>query len=138
TTAGNEIPMRRDALARLTAESKQFGRSSGVALRNDLIYAADSNPTASPRTPAGSPASASANTTSKVLYRIPDPLEMKGSSAAEGVAVDAMGNVYGGEVGPRQLSNAHSVAGFRSAQGGSGEMLSGIAHALSVTVAATL
>ena len=40
----------------------------------------------------------------KVLYRIPDPLEMKGTSAAEGVAVDAKGNVYGGEVGPRQLA----------------------------------
>jgi hypothetical protein len=39
----------------------------------------------------------------KVLYRIPDPLEMKGTSAAEGVAVDAKGNVFGGEVGPRQL-----------------------------------
>ena len=40
----------------------------------------------------------------KVLYRIPDPLEMKGTSAAEGVAVDARGIVYGGEVGPRQLA----------------------------------
>ena len=40
----------------------------------------------------------------KVLYRIPDPLEMKGTSAAEGVAVDAHGTVYGGEVGPRQLA----------------------------------
>lgn len=39
----------------------------------------------------------------KVLYRIPDPLELAGTSAAEGVAVDAQGNVYGGEVGPRQL-----------------------------------
>ena len=39
----------------------------------------------------------------KVLYRIPDPLELPGTSAAEGVAVDAKGNVYGGEVGPRQL-----------------------------------
>jgi len=39
----------------------------------------------------------------KVTYRIPDPLEMKGTSAAEGVAVDAKGNVYGGEVGPRRL-----------------------------------
>ncbi len=28
---------------------------------------------------------------------------MKGTSAAEGVAVDANGNVYGGEVGPRRL-----------------------------------
>jgi hypothetical protein len=40
----------------------------------------------------------------KVLYRIPDPLELVGTSAAEGVAVDAKGNVYGGEVGPRQLA----------------------------------
>ncbi len=37
-------------------------------------------------------------------YRIPDPLEMKGTSAAEGVAVDAKGVIYGGEVGPRQLA----------------------------------
>jgi len=28
---------------------------------------------------------------------------MNGTSAAEGVAVDAKGNVYGGEAGPRQL-----------------------------------
>lgn len=39
----------------------------------------------------------------KVLYRIPDPLEMKGTSAAEGVAEEAKGNVYGAEFGPRQL-----------------------------------
>jgi len=28
---------------------------------------------------------------------------LKGTSAAEGVAVDAQGNIYGGEVGPRRL-----------------------------------
>ena len=39
----------------------------------------------------------------KVAYLIPDPLELTGTSAAEGVAVDAKGDVYGGEVGPRQL-----------------------------------
>jgi hypothetical protein len=38
-----------------------------------------------------------------LLYRNPDPLELAGTSAAEGVAVDAKGNVYGGEVRPRQL-----------------------------------
>lgn len=32
----------------------------------------------------------------KVWYRIPDPLELVGTSAAEGIAVDARGNVYGG------------------------------------------
>lgn len=40
----------------------------------------------------------------KVLYFIPDPVEKTtGTSAAEGVAADAAGNVYGAEVGPRAL-----------------------------------
>jgi hypothetical protein len=35
---------------------------------------------------------------------IPDPVEKTtGTSAAEGVAVDATGNVYGAEVGPRTV-----------------------------------
>jgi DNA-binding beta-propeller fold protein YncE len=38
-----------------------------------------------------------------VLYRIANALELKGTNAADGVAVDAKGNVYGGEVGPRSL-----------------------------------
>jgi hypothetical protein len=29
---------------------------------------------------------------------------LKGTSAAEGLAVDAKGNVFGAEVGPRQLA----------------------------------
>jgi hypothetical protein len=33
----------------------------------------------------------------KVTQRIPDPLELRGTSAAEGIAVDAQGNVYGAE-----------------------------------------
>ena len=38
----------------------------------------------------------------KVLSFIPDPVEKTtGTSAAEGVAVDRQGNVYGAEVGPR-------------------------------------
>ena len=41
------------------------------------------------------------------LFRIPDPLEMKGTSEPEGVAVDAKGNVYGGEVGPEAAGEAH-------------------------------
>ena len=36
----------------------------------------------------------------RIVAFIPDPREMMGTSAAEGVAVDAKGNVYGGEVGP--------------------------------------
>ena len=35
---------------------------------------------------------------------IPDPDEhARGTSAAEGVAVDARGNIYGAEVGPKAL-----------------------------------
>jgi hypothetical protein len=30
-------------------------------------------------------------------------VELKGTSAAEGIAVDAQGSIYGAEVGPRQL-----------------------------------
>ena len=44
--------------------------------------------------------------TGKVTGFIPDPepnQENLPTSAAEGVAVDAMGNVYGAEVGPKDL-----------------------------------
>ena len=34
---------------------------------------------------------------------IPDPVEQPRTSAAEGVAADAAGNVYGAEVGPRRM-----------------------------------
>jgi hypothetical protein len=40
----------------------------------------------------------------RVVAFIPDPAENPPStSAAEGVAVDAKGNIYGAEVGPRAL-----------------------------------
>jgi hypothetical protein len=39
-----------------------------------------------------------------VISFIPDPEQNPGgTSAAEGVAADAAGNIYGAEVGPRQL-----------------------------------
>ena len=42
--------------------------------------------------------------TGKVIAFIPDPDEKAtGTSAAEGVAVDAAGNIYGAEVGPKAL-----------------------------------
>ncbi|HKA43319.1 MAG TPA: peptidyl-alpha-hydroxyglycine alpha-amidating lyase family protein [Burkholderiales bacterium] len=93
-----------DQEGRFIAEWRQFGRPSGVYVRNDTIYVADSESNSSGRNPGwlrgiriGSVKDG------KVIYRIPDPLELQGTSAAEGVAVDAKGNVYGGEVGPRQL-----------------------------------
>ncbi len=86
------------------AEWKQFGRPSGVYIRDDLIYVADSESNGTvPRPGWLRGIRVGSLKDGKVLYRIPDPLELKGTSAAEGVAVDAKGNVYGGEVGPRQL-----------------------------------
>src|SRR5262245_7159042 len=86
------------------AEWKQYGRPSGVALRNGLIYVADSESNGVAPNPGWKRGIRVGDlATGKVLYRIPDPQEMKGTSAAEGVAVDAQGNVYGGEVGPRRL-----------------------------------
>jgi DNA-binding beta-propeller fold protein YncE len=90
---------------RFIAEWKQFGRPSGIAIRNGLIYVADSESNGVAPHPGWKRGIRIGSLEDgKVLYRIPDPLEMKGTSAAEGVAVDAKGNVYGGEVGPRQLA----------------------------------
>lgn len=88
------------------AEWKQFSRPSGIYIRDDTIYVADSESNGFPA--AHHPGwkrgiRIGSLKDGKVSYRIPDPLEMKGTSAAEGIAVDASGNVYGGEVGPRQL-----------------------------------
>ena len=88
------------------AEWAQFSRPSGVYIRDDLIYVADSESNGLPFAahPGWKRGVRIGNVKDgRVLYRIPDPLEMEGTSAAEGLAVDAKGNVYGGEVGPRQL-----------------------------------
>lgn len=89
---------------RFIAEWKQFGRPSGIYIRDGLIYVADSESNGSGRNPGWLRGIRIGNLKDgKVLYRIPDPLELPATSAAEGVAVDASGNVFGGEVGPRQL-----------------------------------
>ena len=86
-------------------EWKQFSRPSGVYIRNDLIYVTDSESNGVAPHP-GWKRGIRIGTTKdgKVLYRIPDPLELKGTSGAEGLAVDAKGNVYGAEVGPRRIT----------------------------------
>ena len=86
------------------AEWKQFSRPSGLAIRDGLIYVADSESNGVAPHPGWKRGIRIGRLADgQVLYRIPDPLEMKGTSAAEGVAVDTRGNVYGAEVGPRQL-----------------------------------
>lgn len=94
-----------DQRGNVLEEWQQFSRPSGLYItKDDTLYVADSE--------SGSVApahgawkrgirigSAKAGT---VRYLIPDPAEKPAStSAAEGVAVDAQGNVYGAEVGPR-------------------------------------
>jgi hypothetical protein len=88
------------------AEWRQFSRPSGLYIRDDMLYVSDSESN-------GFPSAAHPGwkrgirigtlNDGDVLYRIPDPVEMIGTSAAEGLAVDGKGNVYGAEVGPRQL-----------------------------------
>jgi DNA-binding beta-propeller fold protein YncE len=85
-------------------EWKQFGRPSGVVLRGGRVYVADSESNGVAPNPGWKRGIRVGDASGKVLYRIPDPLEMKSTSFAEGIAVDAQGNVYGGEVGPRQLA----------------------------------
>lgn len=95
-----------DQEGKFIAEWLQFSRPSGLYIRDDMIYVADSESNGLPF--AAHPGwkrgiRIGSLRDGQVLYRIPDPLEMEGTSAAEGLAVDAKGNVYGGEVGPRQL-----------------------------------
>ncbi len=87
----------------------QFSRPSGIYIdKNDVIYVTDSESTDrdgyghNPGWKRGIRIG-SAND-GKVTAFIPDPSPGTGpTSAAEGVAADAAGNVYGAEVGPKDL-----------------------------------
>jgi streptogramin lyase len=85
----------------------QFSRPSGLYIdRQDMLYVADSESESVSRNHDGWKRGIRIGSVKdgKVLYFIPDPAEKAtGTSAAEGVAVDAQGNVYGAEVGPRAL-----------------------------------
>ena len=87
-------------------EWKQFSRLSGIFITDDdMLYGADSesSDTSNPGWRRGIRVGSAA--TGEVMYFIPDPaLVPRGTSAAEGVAVDANGNIFGAEVGPRQLA----------------------------------
>jgi sugar lactone lactonase YvrE len=109
------------------AEWTQFSRPSGIAIdQNDTIYVADSESGGVDRTRTnwtrgiriGSAKDGS------VKYLIPDPMPictqgqrstpeapcMTSTSAAEGVAVDRAGNVYGAEVGPKGVKKYVRIA----------------------------
>lgn len=85
----------------------QFGRPSGIFIdKNDMMYVADSesNTQRNPGFKRGIRMGSVKD--GKVIAFIPDPEpdpDHSGTSAAEGVAVDGQGNIYGAEVGPRRL-----------------------------------
>ena len=85
----------------------QFGRPSGIFIdKRDNLYVADSESVAVSRNHLGwkNGIRMGSLKDGKVEYFIPDPAEPpQGTSAAEGVAVDAKGNIYGAEVGPRDV-----------------------------------
>lgn len=86
---------------------KQFGRPSGLFIdANDVLYATDSesNTRRNPGVKRGIYIGSAR--TGQVTAFIPDPEsdpDNSATSGAEGVAVDALGNVYGAEVGPQTV-----------------------------------
>jgi uncharacterized protein YjiK len=85
----------------------QFSRSSGVYIdKNDVIYVADSESGSvnKTRTDWKRGIRVGSAKDGKVTAFIPDPDEnATTTSAAEGVAADAQGNIYGAEVGPKRV-----------------------------------
>jgi DNA-binding beta-propeller fold protein YncE len=89
-------------------EWKQFSRISGIYITaDDTLYAADSesSATSNPGWQRGIRIGSARD--GKVQYFVPDPAgpgaASGGTSAAEGVAVDRAGNIYGAEVGPTDV-----------------------------------
>ena len=85
----------------------QFSRPSGVFIdKNDIIYVADSESESVSKNHDGWKRGIRVGRVSDgvVTAFIPDPVEKAtGTSAAEGVAADPAGNIYGAEVGPKRL-----------------------------------
>ena len=85
----------------------QFGRPSGLFIdKNDILYSADSESNARRNTGWKRGIRIGSAKDGFVTAFIPDPepdQDNSGTSAAEGVAVDAAGNIYGAEVGPRAV-----------------------------------
>jgi sugar lactone lactonase YvrE len=96
-------------------EYHAFSRPSGLWVdRNDMLYVADSESGSVSRDPKTKQLARTewirgirigSLKDGKVIAFIPDPQKelTQGTLAAEGVAVDAAGNLYGAEVGPRKV-----------------------------------
>lgn len=85
----------------------QFGRPSGLYIdADDVLYVADSESNArrNPGWKRGIRIGSARDGFVTAFIADPEPdQDNSGTSGAEGVAVDADGNVYGAEVGPRQM-----------------------------------
>ncbi|GMR17070.1 MAG: hypothetical protein BMS9Abin32_125 [Gammaproteobacteria bacterium] len=85
----------------------QFGRPSGLFIdSNDILYSADSESNATRNGGWTRGIRIGSARDGFVTAFIPDPEpdpDNSGTSGAEGVAVDAAGNIYGAEVGPRAI-----------------------------------
>jgi len=85
----------------------QFGRPSGLFIDdNDILYSADSESNARRNGGWKRGIRIGSARDGFVTAFIPDPepdQDNSGTSGAEGVAVDAAGNIYGAEVGPRAV-----------------------------------
>lgn len=108
--SNNRIQILDQDLNLLDTGWEQYSRISGLWIdRNDMLFAADSEsgsvaPTRPEWTRGIRIGSVRDGKDGKVQFFIPDPAQKPPStSAAEGIAVDAAGHIYGAEVGPRAL-----------------------------------
>jgi sugar lactone lactonase YvrE len=94
-------------------EFKQFSRPSGIFIKDDILYSADSESESVSQNHYGWKRGIRWGSLKdgKIIGFIPDPetgsnkdaTPFRGTSAAEGVAVDKDGNIYGAEVGPKAV-----------------------------------
>ena len=102
-----------DQNGKFIKEYKQCSRPSGIFIKNDILYVADSESGSVSRNHYGWQRGMrwGAIKDGKIVGFIPDPETgtnkdtppFGGTSAAEGVAVDKNGNIYGAEVGPKAV-----------------------------------
>jgi sugar lactone lactonase YvrE len=102
-----------DQSGKYITEYKQFSRPSGIFIKNDILYTADSESESVSRNHDGWKRGLRWGSIKdgKIIGFIPDPdtrtrsdaTPYNGTSAAEGVAVDKDGNIYGAEVGPKAV-----------------------------------
>jgi len=96
-----------DQKGKFIQEWAQFSRPSGLFIdKHQMLYVADSESESVSKNHDGWKRGIRIGSLKDgvVTALIPDPDEhAKGTSAAEGVAVDAQGNVYGAEVGPKDV-----------------------------------